>query len=144
MRIAATTARWLLGLIFVVIGLNGFFHFMPGMPPPGPATTFFTAMVLESHFYILVFGAQLIVGLLLLSNQYVPLAIVVLGAVLANVLTFHITMAPESIAPAIVAALLWVFVAWSIREEFTTLLERTPARAQMVSDQTEPERSMSR
>jgi putative oxidoreductase len=101
-------------------------------------------MVLESHFYILVFGAQLIVGLLLLSNQYVPLAIVVLGAVLANVLTFHITMAPESIAPAIVAALLWVFVAWSIREEFTTLLERTPARAQMVSDQTEPERSMSR
>jgi len=38
-------ARFLLGLIFFVFGLNGFFHFMPPSPMPDPAIHFFGALV---------------------------------------------------------------------------------------------------
>jgi len=126
MKFVYTGARLLLGLSFLIFGLNGFFHFIPGAPPPGAATDFFTAIAVESHYYVLIFGVQLICGLLLLSNQYVPLALVTLAAVLANILTFHITMAPASIAPAIFALILWAIVCWSVRSEFTTLLARKP------------------
>jgi putative oxidoreductase len=126
MKFVYVAARLLLGLSFFVFGLNGFLHFMPGTPPPGAATDFFNAMGAESHYYVLVFGGQLICGLLLLSNQYVALALVTLAAILANILTFHITMAPASIPPALVATLLWFLTCWPIRSEFATLLARKP------------------
>jgi putative oxidoreductase len=37
-------ARILLGLIFLVFGLNGFLHFMPQPPMPERAVTFFTGL----------------------------------------------------------------------------------------------------
>jgi hypothetical protein len=37
MKIASTIARYLLGTIFFVFGLNGFLHFLPSPPPPGIA-----------------------------------------------------------------------------------------------------------
>jgi uncharacterized membrane protein YphA (DoxX/SURF4 family) len=47
MKIIVVIARVLLGLIFVVFGFNGFFHFIPMGPPPPPdsaAAHFFTAV----------------------------------------------------------------------------------------------------
>jgi putative oxidoreductase len=126
MKFVYIAARLLLGLSFFIFGLNGFLHFIPGGPPPGPATDFFNAVFVESHYYILPFGVQLICGLLLLSNQYVSLALVALAAVLANILAFHITMAPASIPPAIFVTILWFLACWPIRSEFATLLARKP------------------
>jgi hypothetical protein len=42
----------------------------------------------------LVFSVQFISGVLLLANLFVPLATVLLGAVIANILMFHIAMQP--------------------------------------------------
>ena len=124
MKIASTVARILLGLMFTVFGLNGFLHFIPSPAfPPGFLMDFFTAIV-GSGFYIMIFGVQPICGLLLLSNQYVPLAIVVLGAVLANILTFHATMNPQGFPTAIIAVTLWFLTAWPIRAQFAPLLAR--------------------
>jgi hypothetical protein len=124
MKIVSMVARILLGLMFTVFGLNGFFHFIPSPAfQPGLLLDFFTAIV-GSGFYVLIFGVQLICGLLLLSNQYVPLAIVVLGAVLANILTFHATMQPAGFPPALFATLLWFLTAWPIRAQFAPLFVR--------------------
>jgi putative oxidoreductase len=124
MKIVSTIARYLLGLIFTVFGLNGFLHFIPSPHiPPGYLVEFSTAMV-ASGFSILVFGVQVICGILLLIDQYVPLAIVVLAAVLANILTFHATMYPQGFPPAIIATILWFLVAWPIRAQFTCILVR--------------------
>ena len=62
------------------------------------AVTFAGAMA-ASHFTYFVFGVQVIAGLLVLLNRYVPLAIVTLAAVLANIWAFHITMWPSAIFP---------------------------------------------
>jgi putative oxidoreductase len=124
MKIAQTVARILLGLMFLVFGLNGFLHFIPAPPIPGLAGQFATVLF-ESHFYVLVFGAQTIAGALLIIKQYVPVALFVLAAVLANILTFHITMQPEGIGPGLVATVLWFIVALPYRSRFAPIFERT-------------------
>ncbi len=110
MKIVSLVARLLLGLIFLVFGLNGFLHFIPMPPPTGVAGQFY-ASLFASHYWVLIFGVQTIGGLLLLASRFVPLALVSLAAVIANILAFHIAMAPEGLPMAIVVAILWILVA---------------------------------
>ncbi len=110
MRIAALIARILLGLVFLVFGLNGFLQFMKAPPLPGVAGQFMGAMF-ASHYVYLISGVQAIGGILLLVNKFVPLALVLLAAELANILVFHLTMLPAGIAIAIVCCLFWLIVA---------------------------------
>jgi uncharacterized membrane protein YphA (DoxX/SURF4 family) len=107
MKIASIFARYLLGLIFTVFGLNGFLHFIHQPPPANPLAIQFLVSVSESHFAAFFFAIQLLGGLLLLSGYFVPLALTVLAAELYNILAFHLTLAPASIPPALVASVLW-------------------------------------
>src|SRR5260370_8385150 len=89
MKIAALIARILVGLVFTVFGLNGFLGFIPAPPlPPGPAGQFLGALF-ASHYVYLVSGVQLVSGVLLLVNRYVPLAIVLLRPLLLNIPSYH-------------------------------------------------------
>jgi uncharacterized membrane protein YphA (DoxX/SURF4 family) len=79
MKIALLIARLLLGLIFLVFGLNGFLNFLSmGPTPTGLAGQFIGALFL-SHYYWVVASLQIAGGLLLLVNRFVPLALVMLG-----------------------------------------------------------------
>jgi putative oxidoreductase len=118
MKKAAVVARYLLGLIFAVFGLNGFLNFIPQSPPPNPLAIQFLGSVSESHFAAFFFAVQVLGGLLLLSGYFVPLALTLLAAELYNILAFHLTLAPWSIAPALVASLLWVLVFLQYRKSF--------------------------
>jgi putative oxidoreductase len=111
MKIASLIARLLLGLIFLVFGLNGFLHFIPMPPPKGLAAQQFGGAIFASHYWVVVFGIQVIGGLLLLVNRFVPLALVLLGPVIVNIFFFHVLMAPEGIPLAIVVVVLWVILA---------------------------------
>jgi putative oxidoreductase len=115
-------ARVVLGLIFGVLGMNGFIFFLPS-PASIPATAMaFSGAMVSSHFSYWVFGVQVFGGILLLANRYVLLALVLLAGVLTNVLAFHITMWPAALFPMpIVATVLWCIVAWSIRPYFAPL-----------------------
>jgi len=111
MKVASLIARLLLGLIFVVFGLNGFLHFIPMPPPTGLAGQFVGALFV-SHFTVVIFGIQLIGGLLLLLNRFVPLGLVLLGPVIVNIFFFHALMAPSGLPLAVVVVVLWLIVAW--------------------------------
>src|ERR1700723_4580544 len=100
MKITSTVARYLLGLIFTVFGLNGFFNFIHQPPPANPLALQFFVAISSSHFAAFFFAVQLIGGLLLLSGYFVPLALTLLGAEIYNILAFHLTLAPASITPA--------------------------------------------
>ena len=72
MKIASTIARYLIALVFIVFGLNGFLHFLPMKPPSSEtAMQYFTAMSV-SHYLWFVFGLQLIAGTLFLFRRTVP------------------------------------------------------------------------
>ena len=117
MKIVTLAARILLGLMFLVFGLNGFLHFIHQPPPTGLALQYF--MVLSaSHIMVVVFLLQVIGGALLLVNRFVPLALVLLGPVIVNILLFHITMEPAGLPPGLVALVLWLIVFYSVRSVF--------------------------
>ena len=118
MKMAAIVSRYLLGLIFTVFGLNGFLNFIHQPPPPDPLALQFLVTVSQSHFAAFFFAIQLLGGLLLLSGYFVPLALTLLAAELYNILAFHITLAPASAAPALLASVLWVLVFLQYRESF--------------------------
>jgi putative oxidoreductase len=117
MRIAGLIARYLLGLIFVVFGANGFLHFIPMPPPPGVAGQFMGALFV-SHVLVVVFLLQLIGGILLLVGRYVPLALV-----LVNIVLFHAFMAPSGLPLAAVVVILWGLTAWTVRSAFAGIFE---------------------
>jgi uncharacterized membrane protein YphA (DoxX/SURF4 family) len=83
MRTASVIARYLAGVIFVVMGLNGFLNFIP-FPPPGGIAAQFMGVLYLSHYLWVIFAFQLIAGVLLLANRYVPLAVAVLAPTLIH------------------------------------------------------------
>jgi hypothetical protein len=111
MRIASVIARYLLGLIFLVFGLNGFFHFIPMPPPKGALAAQFGGAIFASHYWVVIFGIQVLGGILLLVNRYVVLALMLLGPVVVNILFFHALMAPEGLPLALVVVVLWIILA---------------------------------
>jgi uncharacterized membrane protein YphA (DoxX/SURF4 family) len=126
MKVVSTIARYLLGLMFTVIGLNGFLHFIPQPPPPNPVAIQFLVAVSASHFAAFFFALQVLGGLLLLFGFFVPLALTLLAAELYNILAFHLTMAPGNIAPAVVACVLWILVFLKYRESFNGIFRAKP------------------
>jgi putative oxidoreductase len=127
MKITSIVARYLLGLMFLVFGLNGFLNFIHQPPPANPLTVQFLVSVSQSHFAAFFFAVQVLGGLLLLSGFFVPLALTLLAAELYNILAFHLTLAPASIPPALVVSVLWVLVFIQYRESFKGILSAKPA-----------------
>src|SRR5258707_9505501 len=73
MKTAAAIARFVLGLVFVVFGLNGFLNFMPMGPVPALAGQFAGALI-QSHYMAVVLTLEILSGVLLLTNSYALLA----------------------------------------------------------------------
>jgi putative oxidoreductase len=111
MKIAVVIARILLGLVFLVFGSNNFFHFMPNQPIPGDAGVL--AGVLFRHGWFTFHGLlEVIAGILLLVGRYVPVALVLLGPILVNILMFHLTLA-AGILPGLICTVLEVFLIYA-------------------------------
>jgi hypothetical protein len=121
MKIASLVARILLGLLFTVFGLNGFLHFIPSPPPSGLAGQYIGALYV-SHYLVVVFLLQLIGGLLLLVNRYVPLALLLLGPVVVIIVLFLAFLAPEGLPMALFAVVLWLIVFAGVRKAFSGVL----------------------
>jgi uncharacterized membrane protein YphA (DoxX/SURF4 family) len=120
MKIAALIARILLGLVFVVFGLNGFLNFIKGPLPSGLAGQFLGALM-QSHFVLVVSAVELAGGVLLLVNRYVPLALVLLGPVIVNIFFYHLLMDRSGLIIAIVVIILWGLIALRHRQYFSGL-----------------------
>ena len=102
-RYATATARILMGLIFLVFGLNGFFMFIPApkVVIPEAAMAFQGALMASGYMIKLVAGTQAIVGVLLLVNRFVPLAITLIAPVIVNIVAFHLFLdLPQIVGPA--------------------------------------------
>jgi putative oxidoreductase len=129
MKLASVVARYLAGVIFLVFGLNGFLNFIPLPPPEGLAGQFMGALY-TSHYLWVIFAFQLIAGLLLLVNRYVPLAVAILAPVIVNILVFHALMAPSGLPLALFVAVLWAVVFVDVRPVFSGLFQpHSQARA---------------
>src|SRR5260370_8905770 len=97
MKIASTIARYLIALVFIVFGLNGFLHFIPQPPPSSEMAKQYFTVMFTSHYLVFVFGLQLIAGALFLFRRTVPLALPIPGPLIVDILLFHALMDPSRI-----------------------------------------------
>jgi hypothetical protein len=129
MRAISAIARYLAGVVFLVFGLNGFLNFIPLPPPAGIAGQFMGALY-ASHYLWVIFAFQLVAGVLLLANRYVPFALAMLAPVIVNILSFHVLMAPSGLPLALFVAVLWAVIFVDVRPAFAALFQaRVQARA---------------
>jgi putative oxidoreductase len=130
MRILTLVARILLGLIFVVFGLNGFLNFLSMGPMPSGLAGQFIGALVQSHYFWVIGALQVAGGALLLVNRFVPLGLVLLGPVIVNIILYHVFLNPSGIALAIVVVILWLIVFYAHRQYFSgifaqrTVIER--------------------
>jgi uncharacterized membrane protein YphA (DoxX/SURF4 family) len=122
MKIAIIIVRTLLGLAFVVFGLNAFLQFMPAPPPQGLAGDFTKALFVSHYFYVIAV-LQIVGGALLLLGRFVPLGLTLLGPVIVNILLFHIFLEPKGLAVAVVVSALALFLLWAYRSAFRGLIQ---------------------
>src|SRR5882724_3868860 len=120
MKTLVIISRLLLGLLFVVFGLNGFLNFIPAPMPTGIAGQYVGALFI-SHYLLVVFALELVAGVLLLTNRFVRAALIILAPILVNIVLFHAFMAPAGFAPAVIAVALWSVLFFRERSAFSAL-----------------------
>ncbi len=130
-----TAGRIVMGFIFFASGTFGLLTLLgvvpqPSTPMPAGAAAFAGALAKTGYMMPLISGTQAIVGILLLSNRFVPLALAVIAPMIINILAFHAFLAPSGAGPGVVVAALELYLAWAYRKEFRPMLTM---RAEPVS-----------
>jgi hypothetical protein len=120
-RYFPVAARYLLGLIFFVFGLNGFLSFIPAPPLPEPAAAFGLALFKSGYFLPMLKTIEIAAGVALLSNRFVPLALAVLAPIVVNIFAFHFFLGGGIVLPIGLIAL-ELYLAWSYRDVFRPML----------------------
>jgi uncharacterized membrane protein YphA (DoxX/SURF4 family) len=123
LRILPVAARIVLGLIFLVFGLNGFLHFLPQPPMAGPAGALLGALAASGYLFFLVSGTQVLSGALLLSGLFVPLALALLAPVIVNIVAFHLFLAPGNYVVVSLVLVSEFYLAWAYRDAFAPMLQ---------------------
>lgn len=130
MRLIVPIARVLLGLVFVVFGLNFFFQFMPMPPMAGPAGAFAGALFATGYMFPLIKVTEIVGGLMLVSGRFVPLGLVLLAPIIVNIAAFHVFLTPGEVGMSAVLVAIEAFLGWSYRDSFRGLLNPTATPGQ--------------
>ncbi len=109
--ITAHISRVVLGLIFLVFGLNGIVHFIPMSPPSGKAGEFLFGLVKSQYFLPLMAFIQLTCGALLLSGSLIPFTLLVLFPISLNIFFFHLALAPSGLGMAVLILAMHILLA---------------------------------
>jgi len=125
MNKAILVARILLGAVFLVFGLNTILQFLH-MPMPTGDAGVYVGILFTHHFLNFVAALQIIGGLLLLVGRFVPLALVLLGPVIVNIILYHLLLEPVGAAPGVVVTLLELFLLFAYRKSFRGLFDAVP------------------
>ena len=124
-KYAVIGARVILGLIFAVFGLNGFFQFMPMPPMPGPAGAFAGALAASGYFFPFMKSIEVITGVMILTGIQLPFALILLAPIAINIFLFHLFLVgPGTIGMAVVILALMLFLAWNFRSHYAAIFKK--------------------
>ncbi|RLA61414.1 MAG: hypothetical protein DRQ89_11290 [Epsilonproteobacteria bacterium] len=116
-----TSARLLLGLGFIIFGLNGFLQFMPNPPMTPEAGALLGAFAKTGYFFPMIKIIELIVGALLLANLFAPLAAVLITPILVGITTIHLFLNPAGLPMMIFLHILHGIVAFGYKNYYNGL-----------------------
>ena len=116
-------ARFFLGIVFLVAGINGYVYLF-GLEPFMATSP--EAMQLFQFDYLLVVekSLEIICGILLLANRYVSLALAILAPLIANIFLLHVFVDHSLLALAIVMVIAYGYLLYHYRMKFRRILEK--------------------
>ncbi len=118
MKYVILVANILIGLVFVVFGLNGFLHFIPMPTPTEPG---FMKEMMDSGFIYVIKVIEIICGAMILFNFQRPLAYIILFPIVIGILLTEIfIMKQPSIGVALIGLL--SLLIYSNREKYMGIL----------------------
>lgn len=120
----SAVSRVLLGLVFVVFGLNFFLHFIPQPPAPPAAMAFLGALFASGYVFPLIKTIEVVAGALLIARVAVPFALVLLAPIIVNIVAVHTLLAPAGLPLALFVLAAELHQAWVNRRAFAPLFER--------------------
>lgn len=128
MRYLTPALRILSGLAYIVFGMSAFVPFMP-VPEtlPQGAVDFLTALTNSGYMLQLIGATQIVAGLLLVFDRFVPLALAFLAPFLVNSIAFHVALEPTGVPVALVFTAIEVYLVWVYRDAYRPML-RAKAR----------------
>ena len=123
-RIVTAIVRYLLGLPLLVFGLNMFFNFIPQPKDPiAPAAMEFAGALYKSGYMMPMIGVTfLLVGLMLVTNRFVPLALALFAPFMVNSVLFHLYLERSGLPMSLVFLALELYLAWSYRSGYRSML----------------------
>jgi len=123
MRLAVRTARSLLGLIFLVYGVNYFVPLLslPATSPEGQELL--DAFAASGFFLPLLRITQIVAGAALLASRFVPLALVVIAPIVVNIVLYDIFLDPAGLPMGILLLALQSFLGWAYCDDYERLLK---------------------
>jgi uncharacterized membrane protein YphA (DoxX/SURF4 family) len=130
MKVATIILRILLGLVFLIFGINKIHMFIPTGAMTPTAGTFIGVMVDTKYFAVIGF-LEALGGLLLLFNRFVPLALTILGPIIVNIFLTGLLMDNRGIPMAGAVTAVWLFLFWRYKNNFTPLFE---AKARTIDE----------
>jgi putative oxidoreductase len=128
MKIAVLIARILLGLIFLVFGLNFFFPFIKMQAPVlSPQATAFQVGLYGSHYFFQYMKViEVVSGLFLLINRFTALFVIILLPICLNIFLFHAMLAPAGIPVGAAVIVLDLFLCYAYRKYYSSLFTTKP------------------
>jgi uncharacterized membrane protein YphA (DoxX/SURF4 family) len=122
MKIATIIVRVLLGLMFIMSSIVVLFNLVKAPEPTGATKAFMDGMVATGYLLHLIKLTELVCGIAFVVGRFVPLATVVIFPVTLNILLFHAFVAPEGLPMAIGIMIANLFLAYSYRQHYVTLV----------------------
>jgi putative oxidoreductase len=127
MKIAVIVIRSLLGLIFLVFGLNFFLHFIPATAPPtGKAGAFSGGLFGAGYFFPYMKVIETAGGLFLLINRYTTFFLLLLFPITVNVFLFHAFLLPSGLTLAVPMLLMHLFLGFAYRKYYSPIFTGKP------------------
>jgi len=105
-KLAYKIIRILLGVGFVLFGALKFFPSSSSAALPAPAMDFMTAMASTGYFIPFLGLSEVLVGVLLIFNLWVPLSMIILAPIMLNIILFNLFLGPSLMGFIIVGLLL--------------------------------------
>lgn len=128
MKHLPSIAGALLGLLFIVFGLNFFLHFIPMPADPSPADAphkLFMGALFPTGYLAFVKVLEILGGVLVAMPRTRMAGLLVLGPVIVNIFAFHIFLLNGAMLadPVLIAiAALALYLLWVDRARFAALL----------------------
>ncbi|MBI9034483.1 MAG: DoxX family membrane protein [Bacteroidales bacterium] len=123
MKIVILILKILAGIMLIIFGANKLFPFMPSPEMEGMAAEFMKALNDSGYLMQLVGLVEILTGLAMITNKFLPLMLVVMAPVSVNMLAFHLFMEPASTGPAAFIFLVNFYLIYINRAEYDALLK---------------------